>query len=282
MARGPKKWNEETIARFLKEGRGQGEGANYRPWLGVGDFSSRGRCHRIFGLKTNRVHHLFSDVEYDLFLLLEWSADVVDIREQYPLDRDLTMEIAAAHGIRHPHYPGTHTPAVMTVDFLVTQLRAGQTTYSAFNAKRTEEAEDANSLEKLELHRLYWNGLDSPHHLVFHSETPTVHARNIEWIRGAQLSDGEIERYPGYFNEYANRMSDELTRSQRSESLSEYCAKFDIKCGLEAGTGLRVARLLMQSRVLMPDLSQPNLYDCPLPAFKVTARPGNLRLVGGL
>src|SRR5574340_539017 len=109
-----------------------------------------------------------------------------------------------------------------------------------------------------------------------------VKVRNLDWIRGAQLKEGEIERYPGYFNEYANRMADELTRSHRSESLSDYCAKFDIKCGLEAGTGLRVARLLMQTRVLMPDLSQPNLYDCPLPAFKVTARPGNLRVVAGM
>lgn len=281
MGRGPK-WNESTIERFLKEGRGTGEGTDYKPWLKVGEFSSRGRCHRIFGLKTHREHHLFSDVERDLFLLLEWSPDIVDIREQYPLDRELTMEIAAAHKIHHPHYPGTHTPTVMTVDFLATQLRNGQPMYAAFNAKRSEEAEDERSIEKLEIQRLYFDGLGFPHHVVFHSEIPSVKARNIEWIRGAHIKDGEVESYPGFYNEYARRMVNELARGRRSESLSDYCANFDIRCGIELGTGLRVARMLMQSRALMPDLSQPNLHACPLPAFQVTAQSGQLRLVGGM
>jgi len=279
--RGPKKWTEQTIERYLKEGRGKGEGPNYKPWLNVGEFSSRGRVHRIRGLKTNREHQLFSDVERDLFMLLEWSADVTDIREQFPLDRDLTMEIAAAHGIKHPYYPGTQTPAVMTTDFLVTKIYNGHPVLVAFNAKTTTEAEDARSLEKLEIHRLYWDGMGFAHHVVFDSTIPKVMTRNIEWIRGAQLKDGERETYPGFFNEYARRMTDELVLRQRNDTLSGYCEKFDIKHGLEPGTGLRVARLLMQSRVLMPDLNEPSLPACPLQAYKVTASVGQLRLVGG-
>lgn len=280
--RGPKKWTEQTIERYQKEGRGKGEGANYKPWLNVGEFSSSGRVHRIRGLKTNREHQLFSDVERDLFLLLEWSADVIDIREQFPLDRELTMEIAAAHGIRHPYYPGTKTPAVMTTDFLVTKIYNGDQVLVAFNGKTTAEAEDARSLEKLELQRQYWNGMGFAHHVVFDSTLPKVMTHNIEWIRGAQLKDGEPETYPGFFDEYARRMTHDLTSSQRNDTLSVYCERFDIKHGLEAGTGLRVARLLMQSRILMPDLNEPSLPACPLQAFKVAAPAGQLRLVGGV
>lgn len=280
MAHGPRKWTEATVEKYLKEGRGNGEGSDYKPWLRVGELSSRGRSHRVLGLKTGREHHLFSDVERSLFLLLEWSADVVDIREQYPLDRDLTLEIAAAHSIRHPYYPGTQTPTVMTTDFLVTQIRNGEPTLVAFNAKREEEAEDARSIEKLEIQRLYWDGLDFPHHVVFHSQIPMVKVRNIEWVRGAHIKLGELEPYPGFYEEHAKRMSDELAHGRRKGSLSDYCANFDLRCGIEAGTGLRVARLLMQSRILMPDLSQPNLPACPLSAFQVSARPGQLRVVG--
>lgn len=84
------KWTEKKIAEWQAQGCGSGSGSDYKPWLEVTDFSSRGRSRRVHGLKTGRVHHLFSDVEYDVFLVSEWSQSVVDIREQYPLDRELT------------------------------------------------------------------------------------------------------------------------------------------------------------------------------------------------
>ena len=113
MARGPKKWDEATIERMYLEGRGKGQGRHYKPWIGVLEFSSRGRSRRVAGVKTGREHQLFSDVEWGLFLLLEWARNVIDIREQFPLDRELTLEIAAMLRIRHPVYPGTKVPAVM-------------------------------------------------------------------------------------------------------------------------------------------------------------------------
>lgn len=82
--------DEDKLARFLKEGRGQGHGKDYRPWLTVQDVSSLGRSSRIHSCKTDREHHLLSDLETALFLLLDWSGVVTDIREQFPLDRDAT------------------------------------------------------------------------------------------------------------------------------------------------------------------------------------------------
>ena len=74
--------DEDKIARFAKEGRGQGHGADYRPWLTIQDVSSRGLSSRIKSEKTGRDHHLLSDVETDTFLMLDWSDVVTDIREQ--------------------------------------------------------------------------------------------------------------------------------------------------------------------------------------------------------
>lgn len=269
MARGPKNWDEATIARMRLEGRGEGEGRDYKPWIGVHDISSRGRIRRVAGIKTGREHHLFSDVEWGLFLLLERARNVVDIREQYPLERDLTLEIAAMLGIRHPCYPGTKVPTVMTVDILATQERDGNRSLVAYNAKRTEEAEDVRSLEKLEIERYYFQGMEVPHHLVFSSQLPQNTLRNLEWIRGALPKPGELEPYPDFLEENARRMAADLANRKSSGSLAEYCSSFDIRYGLPDGAGMRLARLLMQERILMADLENPDLPSAPLSAFFV-------------
>ena len=85
MAKHNLQWDENKLKRFLREGRGQGEGQDYKPWVTVQDFPSKGRCSRVLGWKTNRIHHLFTDSETRYFYLLEWEDAVVDIREHYPL-----------------------------------------------------------------------------------------------------------------------------------------------------------------------------------------------------
>ncbi|SDI39089.1 hypothetical protein SAMN04487926_11639 [Paraburkholderia steynii] len=75
------------LRRFIRERRGQGEGANYRPWLMVSDVPSRGRSWRVACDKTGRrTMHFLSDHEYVAFLEAWWDESVTDIREQYPLN----------------------------------------------------------------------------------------------------------------------------------------------------------------------------------------------------
>lgn len=79
MVRSKRDWTEEKLDRYMKEGRGQGSGRDYKPWIKVSDFSSDGRVSRILGWKTNREHHFMSDGETRLFYLFEWSNRIVDI-----------------------------------------------------------------------------------------------------------------------------------------------------------------------------------------------------------
>jgi hypothetical protein len=81
MARKNNSNTDNTVRKWIKEGRGAGKGKDYKPWLTV----SVGRSHRIFGHKSKRTHHLLSDLELAVFLLLEWHPDTEDIREQFPL-----------------------------------------------------------------------------------------------------------------------------------------------------------------------------------------------------
>lgn len=278
--RGPD-WSEETIARFEAEGRGRGTGAAFKPWLTVADLSSLGRSRRPWSDKTGRHHELFSDVEYDLFLCLEWGQDVVDIREQYPLDRDITQELARTLGLRHPHYPRTQTPTVMTVDFLVTRIRSGERLFEAFNAKRDEEAEDHKSLEKLEIQRAYFEQLGSPHHLVFHSAIPRQKANNYAWVRDALLKPGESEPQTGYFADLMARMAAELANSAGCTQLRDYCTDFDHRYGATSGTGLRVARMLIHQRTLVTDMASSDIAAESMDKFIVAGSKARLRALGG-
>ncbi len=114
-------FDEARVQRFLAEGRGTGDGPNYRPWLQIQDVSSMGRSHRPFGIKTQRVHHLLSDGEWKSFLRLEGDPQVIDIWEQFPMDRLETFRLAQKLGIKHP-VTLDGTPYVMTLDFVVTVL----------------------------------------------------------------------------------------------------------------------------------------------------------------
>lgn len=121
MAKSNTAKTEAVIAKRLREGRGQGRKADYKPWLDVQQVPSLGLSERIKGWKSNRVHHLFSQLEVNYFYALEWSETVMDIREQYPLlPLDETLDIAQACGFTHPTAPRTTQPIVMTTDFLLT------------------------------------------------------------------------------------------------------------------------------------------------------------------
>lgn len=147
------------VERWIKQGFGSGEGQSYKPWIRVADVPSQGRSRRIKGLKSGRVHHLLSDLEYAIFLMAEYSQHIVDIREQYPLlPYGRTEVIATSMGVRHPAYPQSNTPIVMTHDFVLTMgpLAVDQQTV-AISAKYESATKERakRTLEKLEIERRF-------------------------------------------------------------------------------------------------------------------------------
>ncbi|MGH0002943.1 hypothetical protein ACQU0X_22980 [Pseudovibrio ascidiaceicola] len=67
-----KAFSDAKFAKMIKEGRGSGEYSEYMPWLTVRDLPSLGRVNGAFGHKSKRTHHLLSELELSMFLLLEW------------------------------------------------------------------------------------------------------------------------------------------------------------------------------------------------------------------
>lgn len=281
MARGIQKWTEEAIARLQNEGRGKGRGPTYQPWIRTTEIYSEGRTREFWSKKFGREHQLLSDGEWHLFLMLEWAGNVTDVREQYPLPRDITLEMASELGIAHQYYPGTHVPFVMTLDFLVDIVRDGQPVLQAFSVKTASELEQAYEVELLELARSTCHGMGVEHHLVVSERLPANKVKNLEWMRNGLPGKDEAEPSAGFYESHMSRMTHDIQARRPNESLVDYCTAYDSRFGLAPGGGLQIARMLMASRVLQFDLNNPTPELAPLDTFQLTARPGRLRSMGG-
>ena len=107
----------------LKQHRGEGEGASYVPWIFTREIKGNSGTSTILNdWKHGRQVHLLSQGELWAYYILRWRDDVIDIREQFPLDIKRTIAIADMLNVKHPmdrdHY--------MTTDLLVTYLHGNK------------------------------------------------------------------------------------------------------------------------------------------------------------
>ena len=231
---------DKKIERYIKEGRGQGEGAQYTPWLKVGDFSSTGRGHRIKNPKTGRIHHFFSDLEADYFWHLIWNDNIVDIREQYPLlPVEETEEIAFRLEYKYPYEPGENTRHVMTTDFLVTAKNSDGEYIVARYVKHAKELKDTRTLEKFEIEREYWSSRGIELRAVTEESFDRRAARNIAFLMGhysslPQLDDSNL------FAKIVNHIYELIVPEQKYYSLCSLMTNVDNTFGLPGGTALNV------------------------------------------
>ena len=172
---GRRRITERRIRRMLREGRGSGHGADYRPFIRVGDFSSSGRVHRVKSQTHGRVVHLMSDMELDVFRKFDERGDVVDIREQFPLCRAETLVIADRLGVRHPAANGVDVP--VTTDMVV-DFTGGRGV--AIAVKPAGELGKRRVLEKLELERQAWSHRGAEWRLVIGSDVSRAERLNMQ------------------------------------------------------------------------------------------------------
>ncbi|HJV74895.1 MAG TPA: TnsA endonuclease N-terminal domain-containing protein [Noviherbaspirillum sp.] len=128
-----------------------------------------------------------ADGEDHFFLMADYAKDVIDIREQFPLfPEECTQAIARHLGIRHPRYPHSKIPLVMTTDFLLTVIDAtGHRSYRAISVKRAADLNGKRRkriLEKLEIERRYWQMRSVPWHLITNHDFDETMVTNLEWL----------------------------------------------------------------------------------------------------
>lgn len=256
MAKRQRGMSKTKIERWLKEGRGQGIGVDYKPWLSVQDVPSAGRSHREIGIKVPRQYTFFSDLENRYFHMLEYSASVIDIREQYPLlPIEETIFIADDLGIKHPTDPSTGKNIVMITTFLITIAGNGQTQLLARTMKSSSELDSARRIEKLEIERRYWEKQGVDWGIVTEYEVNRTFADNMKAIRNyydlkiCGLFEGiSARQIQGYLSKLLGELCGE------SVIVRNICYKFDEKNGLEAGSSLALYKHLVVTRQLDVDI----------------------------
>lgn len=159
-----------------KEGYGTGHGADYKPYIRTAEFNSSGTCANPVDWKTGRTVQLLSQGEKYFWYLMRWNDHVTDIREQFPLPVEDTMQIAEQYGIQHPR-KGSEL-AIMTSDFLVDFDDNTQGVFSIKASKKDVEMLE-RTIEKLFIEKKYWESQGIPFHLVYKEDLNITYAENI-------------------------------------------------------------------------------------------------------
>ena len=250
MSKRTRTWNEVKYRKYLDEGRGQGTLADYKPWVQIQDFPSKGVVSRVKGSKTGRVHHLMSNLELRYFYLLDWSEKSTDIREQFPL-LEITdaIDIADRCGIRYPYDNVSGFPYVLTTDFLITT----EDGYVARSVKPSKELSRPRVREKLEIERRYWMARGVDWRIVTEKEIPRAKIRNIEWL----LSGSDFDEI------VADR---EKIRDCEEYFISLYVdgdytviaavRHVEKKFELAGGSGLALFKMLIRKKRILVDLNR--------------------------
>lgn len=267
MAQKKKGFTEAQFAKWIKAGRGSGEHASYQPWLKVSDFPSLGRVHRVFGHKSQRTHHLLSDLELSVFLLLEWHREVTQIREQFPLERELTRRLASEAMMDHSRFAGVDQ--YLSSDFLVDSTNEQEPRF-VLQAKYKDALDDARTVEKLELERRYWQEKGLPWYVITEADIPATVAKNISWLYPSQRNQQEdveltMQRIELYAHHFAKRPN---------QTLLATCKELDAAYDLPLGESLYEVRSLLAKRYFT--------FDIFIPVIKLKAKDvqvGNLNCI---
>ncbi|MCF6465874.1 TnsA endonuclease C-terminal domain-containing protein [Clostridium sp. Cult2] len=257
MAKRSNDWDSNKLNRWIKEGRGQGEGKEYKPWLTVQDFPSMGRVTRVFGWTTQRIHHFFSDTQLKYFYLLDWEEKVIDIREHYPLI-DLEVVLNDISDLRLDKFIDRKTKEtyILTTTFLITLLNSdGQKSFAARSIKYASELSKKSTIEKLEIERRYWKAQGIDWGIVTNKDINDVRAKNIEWVHSVMNSDDcnglTKAEFDDLFDGILYRFID------NKQSIKNIIAGFEKDYSLDVGMGLLLFKRLVAEKRIVLDMDKP-------------------------
>ncbi|WHY77802.1 TnsA endonuclease N-terminal domain-containing protein [Neobacillus sp. WH10] len=248
----------------IKDGRGQGSGKDYKPFIQAHDnkVASEGWVTRHLGWKTQRIHHTMSSHERKYLYFLEWLDAVVDIREQFPLlPLRRTEEIAKQLGIKHAHLDGV--PVVMTTDFLIT-LRTSQGLIDIVRTVKPASKLTKRTLELFEIERRFFleQGIDWG--IVTERRMSDICISNVEWMYEARYLDTR----PNIDEELVSLIKDDLFKvifhDQGNTSISKLCLRCDNTFGIENGTSIFILKHMLAIKKWRTDMNTQIKNSKPL------------------
>ena len=150
----------------------------YKSAIKVSDFSSKGTVSRIFSKKTGRIHHLLSVLETNVFTLLDFNKNVIDINEHYELYDvrelidDLDIDFSSFKDKNKNDYK-------ISTTFLIT-LKNNEKV--AISCKNYSELYKNNVQLYLEIQRRYWKRKNIEWGIVTNKDINEIKLKNIKWL----------------------------------------------------------------------------------------------------
>lgn len=213
MSRAPKvTW--ARLRAMIKEGRGQGHGEAYQPWIQLRRWNPSPSSTQGWGKIPPlwRDRHMLCRSEWLLGILFSWVG--AEVREQFPLwpfphphplygldsalDADLPISrgllaLCAEAGIAHGQFPGTDVLYIWTMDLVLTWLsESGGPPRCVFVSVKPVSSERYQSVDpldrgpqKLEIERRYAASLEIPYYLGDRTRYPGPLLGQLEWLKSA-------------------------------------------------------------------------------------------------
>jgi hypothetical protein len=253
--------DQKAIDERVRQGDGQGHGGQYDPWIKVYGVSLDSHKYRELGWKTGREHHLFSSLEFDVFCILDWLPNVLDVREQFPLlPIDETLALAAQMRITHPNVQYKRTSPykyiVMTTDLLIDIQTDTSVRQVALDIKPSGQLDKPTVLKKLEIARRYWAARNIEWRIITERDYNQVMARNLkEKLRSHHSLHGKIDLPENELDELGHIFT-QIVRSG-DMSLSKAARTFEQQNSLDPGFAVTFAWHLIATKRWIVDLSTP-------------------------
>jgi hypothetical protein len=166
----------------LKRNLGIGDKEDYKSFIQPRDFSANSRVHRIAGHTIERPYVILSDLERSHFIYFDFSSNVKDIREQFPLlPLKKTQSIAAECQIKHPQNEKGED-VIMTTDFVLTIQQEGNEVLVAVSVKPASKL-NKRTIEKMQIEKEYWNSQGVKWVLVTDNQVDKILNNNLSFFR---------------------------------------------------------------------------------------------------
>ena len=211
--------------------------------LKVTTFSSNGRVSRVYGYKTKKIHHLQSDNQLRVFLILEWSNKIKDIQENIEL-KDVEATIYNVDNLRLDKFRNKETTELyqLHTNFLVTIKNDNEEMQVAISVKSISELERKTVIEKIEIERRYWKAKQIKFYIITEKEINKQFVENIKWVREVLVNNGiEIKE------EIAEKLYYFLQNNAECKVIN-MLDEFDKVENLKFGTALFILRYLIAKK----------------------------------
>ncbi len=170
----------------IKEGRGIGDGKDYKPFIKTREFNSAGTCSNFIDWKTGRQMQFLSQTELFIYMQLRWQDDVDDIKEQYPLNINELNELIAVANNRFieadkppmiiQRYDKQHW---LTSDLVV--YRQGRIS-EVVSVKYDKNALSPKEIETVWIEKQYWANHGCPLRLMDRSDVNPILVKNLRLV----------------------------------------------------------------------------------------------------